>query len=186
MEMRRLGQSGLHVSLVGLGCNNFGARLDIEGTRGVIHRALDRGITLFDTSDSYSDGVSESQIGHILGARRKDIVLASKFGSPMGPGVMQRGGRMPVGPIAPYTAEEGQQNADNSHNAVPRDARGRRIKKLSAAGETGAQQHHAVFYEGGCGLLILRCLPGQGPNTLLNLIQPHAIPDFAMFFTQQL
>jgi aryl-alcohol dehydrogenase-like predicted oxidoreductase len=92
MEMRRLGQSGLHVSLVGLGCNNFGARLDIEGTRGVIHRALDRGITLFDTSDSYSDGVSESQIGHILGARRKDIVLASKFGSPMGPGVMQRGG----------------------------------------------------------------------------------------------
>ena len=101
-------------------------------------------------------------------------------------GVMQRGGRMPVGPIAPYTAEEGQQNADNSHNAVPRDARGRRIKKLSAAGETGAQQHHAVFYEGGCGLLILRCLPGQGPNTLLNLIQPHAIPDFAMFFTQQL
>ena len=92
MHMRRLGHSGLHVSLVGLGCNNFGARLDIEGTRAVIHRALDRGITLFDTSDSYSDGISESQIGHILGARRKDIVLASKFASPMGPSVTQRGG----------------------------------------------------------------------------------------------
>lgn len=84
METRNVVKSGLRVSAVGLGCNNFGGRLDIEATRNVVHRALDAGITLFDTADTYGNrGGSESQLGDILGARRNDIVLATKFGMPM-------------------------------------------------------------------------------------------------------
>ena len=83
MEQRILGRSGLKVSEVGLGCNNFGV-LDVEASRKVVHRALDQGITLFDTADVYGNrGGSETQLGEILGARRKDIVLATKFGMPM-------------------------------------------------------------------------------------------------------
>ena len=84
MEYRNLGSSGLRVSLVGLGCNNFGMRLDLEQTRAVVDRAFDLGITLFDTADMYgARGGSETQLGKILGHRRKDIVLASKFGMAM-------------------------------------------------------------------------------------------------------
>ena len=84
MEYRNLGSSGLRVSLVGLGCNNFGMRLDLEQTRAVVDRAFDLGITLFDTADMYGGrGGSETQLGKILGHRRKDIVLASKFGMTM-------------------------------------------------------------------------------------------------------
>ena len=84
MEYRNLGSSGLRVSLVGLGCNNFGMRLDLEQTRAVVDRAFDLGITLFDTADMYGGrGGSEAQLGKILGHRRKDIVLASKFGMAM-------------------------------------------------------------------------------------------------------
>jgi aryl-alcohol dehydrogenase-like predicted oxidoreductase len=83
MKQRYLGRSGLQVSEVGLGCNNFGV-LDIESSRKVVHRALDLGITLFDTADVYGNrGGSEQQLGDILGARRKDIVLATKFGISM-------------------------------------------------------------------------------------------------------
>ncbi len=83
MELRNIGKSRLRVSVVGLGCNNFGA-LDIESSRKVVHRALDLGVTLFDTADVYGNkGGSEEQLGEILGARRKDIVLATKFGMPM-------------------------------------------------------------------------------------------------------
>ncbi|HEY1631640.1 MAG TPA: aldo/keto reductase [Rhizomicrobium sp.] len=83
MELRNVGRSGLRVSVVGLGCNNFGV-LDIEASRKVVHRALDLGITLFDTADVYGNrGGSESQLGEILGPRRKDIVLATKFAMPM-------------------------------------------------------------------------------------------------------
>jgi len=83
MELRNVGRSGLRVSVVGLGCNNFGV-LDTEASRKVVHRALDLGITLFDTADIYGNrGGSEEQLGAILGARRKDIVLATKFGMPM-------------------------------------------------------------------------------------------------------
>ncbi|OJU19803.1 MAG: aldo/keto reductase [Alphaproteobacteria bacterium 64-6] len=81
MKERNLGPSGLRVSVVGLGCNNFGAKLDLEGSRKVIHKALDTGITLFDTADMYGNrGGSETIIGEVLGTRRKDIVLATKFG----------------------------------------------------------------------------------------------------------
>ena len=84
MEYRNLGSSGLRVSLVGLGCNNFGMRLELEQTRAVVDRAFDLGITFFDTADMYGGrGGSETQLGKILGHRRKDIVLASKFGMAM-------------------------------------------------------------------------------------------------------
>lgn len=87
MEKRVLGQSGLEVSVVGLGCNNFGgmiSTLDTEGARAIVHAALDEGVTLFDTSDSYGvNGGSESTLGEVLGPRRKDVVLATKFASPM-------------------------------------------------------------------------------------------------------
>ena len=87
MILRNLGKSGLRVSLVGLGCNNFGQRMDLESSRLVIHKALDAGITLFDTADVYGGrGGSETVMGQILGDRRKDIVLASKFGMPMDEG----------------------------------------------------------------------------------------------------
>jgi aryl-alcohol dehydrogenase-like predicted oxidoreductase len=84
MEYRRVGSSGLRVSLVGLGCNNFGLRIDAGASRPVIHKALDVGITLFDTADVYGNrGGSETCLGDCLGPRRKDVVIASKFGSPM-------------------------------------------------------------------------------------------------------
>jgi aryl-alcohol dehydrogenase-like predicted oxidoreductase len=84
MDMRNLGGSGLRVSAVGLGCNNFGQRTDLETSRKVIHRALDLGITLFDTADIYANmGGSETVLGTVLGERRKDIVLATKFSKPM-------------------------------------------------------------------------------------------------------
>jgi aryl-alcohol dehydrogenase-like predicted oxidoreductase len=79
MRYRRLGDSGLVVSVVGLGCNNFGRRLSVDQTRPVVEAALDAGITLFDTSDSYGD--SEVQLGEVLAGRRDDVVLATKFGS---------------------------------------------------------------------------------------------------------
>ena len=81
MQKRKLGNSGIEVSLVGLGANNFGGRTDLEASRRVIHRALDLGITLIDTADIYGNrGGSEEILGKVLGARRKDIVLATKFG----------------------------------------------------------------------------------------------------------
>jgi aryl-alcohol dehydrogenase-like predicted oxidoreductase len=84
METRTLGKSGPQVSLVGLGCNNFGWYIDLERSRAVAHKALDAGITLFDTADVYGgNGTSETMLGQILGPRRKDIILATKFGMPM-------------------------------------------------------------------------------------------------------
>ena len=84
MKQRKLGESGPQVSVVGLGCNNFGLRIDLEATRKVIHKAIDVGITLFDTADTYGNrGGSETMIGQILGENRKRIVLATKFGGAM-------------------------------------------------------------------------------------------------------
>jgi aryl-alcohol dehydrogenase-like predicted oxidoreductase len=86
-----LGKSGLEVSTVGLGCNNFGMRIDLEATRKVVARALDLGITLFDTADIYGNkGGSETMLGQVLGERRKDIVLATKFAGPMVEGKTRR------------------------------------------------------------------------------------------------
>ncbi|OFV96527.1 MAG: aldo/keto reductase [Acidobacteria bacterium RIFCSPLOWO2_02_FULL_60_20] len=84
MQQRSLGSSGMAVTLVGLGCNNFGRRTDVETSRRVIHKALELGITLFDTADVYGgSGSSETILGLSLGERRKEIILASKFGMPM-------------------------------------------------------------------------------------------------------
>jgi aryl-alcohol dehydrogenase-like predicted oxidoreductase len=95
MEIRNLGASGLLVSSIGLGCNNFGGRIDLEATRAVVHKAIDLGITLFDTADTYGErGGAEIAMGQVLGDRRKDIVLATKFGNPMDDiGVKQGGAR---------------------------------------------------------------------------------------------
>ena len=84
MRQRPFGTTGLQVSAVGLGCNNFGIRLDAAATREVVHAALDAGVTLFDTADIYGNrGDSERLLGKALGARRMDIVLVSKFGLPL-------------------------------------------------------------------------------------------------------
>jgi len=84
LEQRNLGRSGLKVSLVGLGCNNFAGRIDFDATRRSVHKALDLGITLFDNADTYGErGGAEEYLGKILGPRRKEIVLATKFGRPM-------------------------------------------------------------------------------------------------------
>jgi aryl-alcohol dehydrogenase-like predicted oxidoreductase len=93
VEIRNLGKSGLRVSAIGLGCNNFGGRIDLEATREVIHKALDVGITLFDTADVYGDrDGSETCMGKVLGAGRKRIVLATKFGMPMAQDGEHQGG----------------------------------------------------------------------------------------------
>lgn len=92
MEHRRIGSSGLYVSEVGLGCNNFGGRLDRAATERVVHSALDHGITLFDTADIYGGSDSEVFVGSGLGSRRNDVVVATKFGLPMGEGLLMKGG----------------------------------------------------------------------------------------------
>jgi aryl-alcohol dehydrogenase-like predicted oxidoreductase len=81
VEYRNVGRSGLLVSVTGLGCNNFGMRIDKAATADVVHAALDEGITLFDTSDSYGDGQSEEFLGAALAGRRDDVVIATKFGN---------------------------------------------------------------------------------------------------------
>src|SRR5205823_13387787 len=94
MRTRRLGTEGPEVSIVGLGCNNFGMRVDAEGTRAVVDAALDAGVTLFDTADIYGNkGGSESFLGAALEGRRDRVVLATKFGGDMGDGTEARGSR---------------------------------------------------------------------------------------------
>lgn len=92
MEYRNLGNSGLKVSAIGLGCNNFGLKCDAEQTRAVVQRALDEGITLFDTADIYGNrGGSEELLGKALGKRRREVIVASKFGMSMGDGAYLHG-----------------------------------------------------------------------------------------------
>jgi aryl-alcohol dehydrogenase-like predicted oxidoreductase len=94
MRSRRLGTDGPDVSVVGLGCNNFGRTVDLEGTRAVVDAALDAGVTLLDTADVYGDkGGSESLLGEVLEGRRDRVVLATKFGQDMGDGTEARGSR---------------------------------------------------------------------------------------------
>jgi aryl-alcohol dehydrogenase-like predicted oxidoreductase len=84
MIKRAFGNTGLMVSALGLGCNNFGRRLDLEQTRTVVDSAIEAGINFFDTADVYGDrGGSETLLGMMLGNRRKDVILATKFGLPM-------------------------------------------------------------------------------------------------------
>ncbi len=93
MEYRNLGRSGLQVSVVGLGCNNFGRRIGPEEARAVVEKALELGVNFFDTANVYGgNGRSEEILGEILQGRRHEVVIATKFGNPMGEGPMQRGG----------------------------------------------------------------------------------------------
>jgi aryl-alcohol dehydrogenase-like predicted oxidoreductase len=99
MRYRTLGDSGLLVSVVGLGCNNFGGRIDVRQTRAVVDAAIDAGITLFDTAEMYGkDGGSELALGEVLVGRRDKVVLATKFGHQRvdmgyGPAAGAKGGR---------------------------------------------------------------------------------------------
>jgi aryl-alcohol dehydrogenase-like predicted oxidoreductase len=86
LRFRRLGDSGLVVSVLGVGCNNFGGRIDAQRTDEVVHAALDAGVNLFDTADSYGNpvGRSEKLLGSALGRRRDRAIIATKFGSDLG------------------------------------------------------------------------------------------------------
>lgn len=86
MDFRRLGNTGMRVSAVGVGCNPFGNEVDAAMAARIVHRALDRGITYFDTADSYFNGRSEEYLGRALQGRRGDAVVATKFGNPVEPG----------------------------------------------------------------------------------------------------
>src|SRR4051812_6089754 len=92
MESRPLGDSGIEVSVLGLGCNNFGRRVDLAGTRRVVDAALEQGVTFLDTADIYGGaGASEELLGEVLEGRRDRVVLATKFGMDMGDGATARG-----------------------------------------------------------------------------------------------
>lgn len=80
MEYRRLGLSELRVSTVGMGCIQFGGKADFRATEAIVHKCFELGINYFDTANVYSDGVGEEYLGRALGARRKEIVLATKVG----------------------------------------------------------------------------------------------------------
>jgi len=93
MDYRYLGRSGLQVSVVGLGCNNFGMRIDVEQTAIVVNQALDLGVNLFDTADVYGNrGQSEEYLGKALQGKRRQAIIASKFAMPMGEGPYTSGG----------------------------------------------------------------------------------------------
>ncbi|GAB3877909.1 aldo/keto reductase [Terrabacter terrigena] len=83
MTYRQLGDSGLTVSTVGIGCNNFGRRVDQDGTNAVVRQAIESGVTLFDTADIYGLGASEEMLGLALGSERENVVVATKFGMDM-------------------------------------------------------------------------------------------------------
>jgi aryl-alcohol dehydrogenase-like predicted oxidoreductase len=91
MDLRTVGRSGLQVSLLGLGTNNFGSRIDEDAARAVVGACLDVGVTFFDTADSYGDGHSEEYLGRALKGRRDGVVIATKFGSPVGDGPYDAG-----------------------------------------------------------------------------------------------
>ena len=92
MKRRRLGTSDLEVSEIGLGCNNFGGRLDPARTQAVVDAALDAGINFFDTADVYGDTHSEELLGQALGKRRSGVIVATKFGLQMGDDPQAMGG----------------------------------------------------------------------------------------------
>ncbi|MBI2985870.1 MAG: aldo/keto reductase [Deltaproteobacteria bacterium] len=92
MEYRRLGNSGLKVSALGLGTNNFGERLDEQGSVRVIHAALELGINFLDTANRYGDGRSEEWIGKALRNKRREALIATKFARAMGSGPNDAGG----------------------------------------------------------------------------------------------
>ncbi|HEY8765875.1 MAG TPA: aldo/keto reductase [Dehalococcoidia bacterium] len=92
MEYKPLGKSGMQVSVTGLGCNNFGMRIDEAQTKVVVDKAIELGVTFFDTANIYGGTKSEEFLGKALGDRRKEVVVATKFAGPVGQGPLYRGG----------------------------------------------------------------------------------------------
>ncbi len=93
MEYRNLGRSGLKVPIVGVGCINFGGKSDQAESQAVVNKALDLGVTFFDTANVYgSQGMSEEYLGKALGSQRKDVMIATKFSGPMSDNPYDRGG----------------------------------------------------------------------------------------------
>jgi aryl-alcohol dehydrogenase-like predicted oxidoreductase len=86
IDTRPLGHSGIEASVVGLGCNQFGGRLDLDGTRAVLDAAISEGVTFLDTADRYGNTKSEEFIGEALRGRRDEVVLATKFGMDLSDG----------------------------------------------------------------------------------------------------
>ena len=86
MEYRQLGSSGLRISAVGLGCNPFGNEVDVATAAAIVSKAIDSGVTYFDTADSYFEGRSEEYLGKALAGRRDNVIVATKFGNRTGPG----------------------------------------------------------------------------------------------------
>jgi aryl-alcohol dehydrogenase-like predicted oxidoreductase len=93
LTTRSLGDSGFNVAVLGLGCNNFGRRIDLTATRRVVDAALGEGVNFLDTSNTYGRGQSEEFLGEVLKGRRERVVLATKFGMDMGDGKGPRGSR---------------------------------------------------------------------------------------------
>src|SRR5258706_10282387 len=91
MEYRNLGKAGVKVSAVGIGCNQLGGKVDKEGTKAIVNRALDEGINFFDTADVYSKGVSEEFVGAALAGQWDRVVIATKGRSAMGDGPNDQG-----------------------------------------------------------------------------------------------
>src|SRR5688572_29125331 len=92
MEYRKFGSSGLRVSAMGLGCNPFGNEVDPETAEAIVSKAIDAGITYFDTADTYFAGRSEDYLGRALSGRRHQVIVATKFGNRSGPGPNETGG----------------------------------------------------------------------------------------------
>ena len=144
MQIRNLGGSGLRVSAVGLGCNNFGQRTDLETSRKVIHKAIDLGITLFDTADIYAGmGGSETVLGTVLGDRRKDIVLATKYSKPMSnDGTRQGGGDRGEPGVSRVRVERVYRPANRGHfcNQQRYDAGHARLRARGGGSRGGARR----------------------------------------------
>ncbi len=142
MEYRRLGDSGLKVSEIGLGCNNFGMRIDDAQATTVVEAALAAGITFFDTADVYGGTKSEVMLGKALGSRRNDVVVATKFGMPLGPAPYSGGGsrRYIVSAVEASLARLGTDRIDllQIHRfdpETPLDETLRALDDLTAAGK---------------------------------------------------
>src|ERR1700721_479026 len=144
MRDRSLGDSGLLVSVAGLGCNNFGSRLDVEQTRAVVDAAIDAGITLFDTADIYGGGGSEEMRGEVLGARRDQIVLATKFGNERvdmgyGPAAGAKGGRAYIRRAVEQSLRRLRTDYLDLYQLHPPVSRGQIPRPAHLARETGTQ-----------------------------------------------
>jgi aryl-alcohol dehydrogenase-like predicted oxidoreductase len=130
MRTRKLGP--LDVSVVGLGCNNFGRTVDEAGTQAVVDAALEAGVTFFDTADVYGNkGGSETLLGKALVGRRDQVVLATKFGSDMGAGTARNGSRDYIRSAIEASLRRPRWSASTS-TSTTRRIRARRSKRPSA------------------------------------------------------